>query len=49
MTEVQRLDNLVWEILRYARPHEPDLRPTSLQDVSSACGRCFVSKRTVVA
>ncbi len=33
MDEVQRLDNLVWEFLRYARPHEPDLRPTSLHDV----------------
>jgi two-component system sensor histidine kinase HydH len=33
MGEVQRLDNLVWEFLRYARPHEPDLRPTSLHDV----------------
>jgi signal transduction histidine kinase len=33
MSEVQRLDNLVWEFLRYARPHEPDLRPTSLHDV----------------
>lgn len=33
MGEVQRLDNLVWEFLRYARPHEPDLRPTSLNDV----------------
>jgi two-component system, NtrC family, sensor histidine kinase HydH len=33
MAEVQRLDNLVWEFLRYARPHEPDLRPTSLHDV----------------
>lgn len=33
MGEVQRLDNLVWEFLRYARPHEPDLRSTSLHDV----------------
>jgi two-component system sensor histidine kinase HydH len=33
MGEVQRLDNLVWEFLRYARPHEPDLRLTSLHDV----------------
>ena len=33
IVEVQRLDNLVWEFLRYARPHEPDLRPTSLNDV----------------
>lgn len=33
MTEVERLDHLVWEFLRYARPHEPDLRPASLHDV----------------
>ena len=33
MAEVQRLDNLVWEFLRYARPHEPDLRTTALHDV----------------
>lgn len=33
MVEVQRLDNLVWEFLRYARPHEPELRPTSLHAV----------------
>ena len=33
LAEVQRLDNLVWEFLRYARPHKPDLRPTSLSDV----------------
>jgi two-component system, NtrC family, sensor histidine kinase HydH len=33
MAEVQRLDHLVWEFLRYARPHEPELRPTSLHDV----------------
>jgi signal transduction histidine kinase len=33
IVEVQRLDNLVWEFLRFARPHEPDLRPTSLHDV----------------
>lgn len=33
MTEVQRLDNLVWEFLRYARPHMPDLRPTSLHEL----------------
>ncbi len=33
MAEVQRLDNLVWEFLRYARAHEPDLRPMSLDDV----------------
>jgi len=34
MTEVQRLDSLVWEFLRYARPHQPDLRPTSLHDLT---------------
>jgi signal transduction histidine kinase len=33
MAEVQRLDHLVWEFLRYARPHEPELRPTSLDEV----------------
>jgi two-component system, NtrC family, sensor histidine kinase HydH len=33
MVEAQRLDNLVWEFLRYARPHDPDLRPTSLHGV----------------
>jgi signal transduction histidine kinase len=33
MAEVQRLDHLVWEFLRYARPHEPELRLTSLHDV----------------
>jgi signal transduction histidine kinase len=33
MTEVQRLDHLVSEFLRYARPHDPDLRPTSLDNV----------------
>jgi signal transduction histidine kinase len=33
MAEVQRLDHLVWEFLRYARPHDPDLRPTSLDHV----------------
>ena len=33
MGEVQRLDNLVWEFLRYARPHEPELRPASLHHV----------------
>ena len=31
--EVQRLDDLVWEFLRYARPHEPDPRWTSLHEV----------------
>jgi two-component system, NtrC family, sensor histidine kinase HydH len=33
MVETQRLDNLVWEFLRYARPHDPDLRLTSLHSV----------------
>jgi signal transduction histidine kinase len=33
MAEVQRLDTLVWDFLRYARPHQPDLRPTSLAAV----------------
>lgn len=33
MLEVQRLDNLVGEFLRYARPHGPNLHPTSLHDV----------------
>jgi len=33
MSEVQRLDKLVWEFLRYARPHEPELRETSVADV----------------
>ena len=29
MVEVQRLDDLVWEFLSYARPHQPELRPAS--------------------
>ena len=33
MAEVHRLDNLVAEFLRYARPRAPDLRLTSLHDV----------------
>jgi two-component system, NtrC family, sensor histidine kinase HydH len=33
MAEVRRLDRLVWEFLRYARPHAPELRPTPLHDV----------------
>jgi two-component system sensor histidine kinase HydH len=33
MAEVQRLDGLVWEFLRYARPHEPELRMTPLHDI----------------
>jgi two-component system sensor histidine kinase HydH len=45
--EVQRLDNLVWEFLRYARPREPELRPASLHHVvervvallQAECGR----------
>jgi signal transduction histidine kinase len=31
--EVQRLDDLIREFLRYARPHEPDLRPTPIDEV----------------
>ena len=33
MAEANRLDNLVREFLRYARPHEPDLRPMALDVV----------------
>ena len=33
MAEVQRLDRLVWEFLRYARPHAPELRSMPLHDV----------------
>jgi signal transduction histidine kinase len=33
MKEVQRLDLLVWEFLRYARPHEPELRTMPLDEV----------------
>ena len=33
LEEVQRLNALVWEFLRYARPHEPDLRVTTLSDL----------------
>jgi signal transduction histidine kinase len=33
MAEVQRLDRLVWEFLRYARPHAPELCVTPLHDV----------------
>ncbi|MEP7309931.1 MAG: ATP-binding protein [Acidobacteriota bacterium] len=33
IVEVQRLDNLVWEFLHYARPREPELRPASLHHV----------------
>jgi two-component system, NtrC family, sensor histidine kinase HydH len=35
LEEVQRLDHLVWEFLRYARPHEPDLRRTPLNTLVS--------------
>jgi two-component system sensor histidine kinase HydH len=33
MAEVQRLDRLVWEFLRYARPHDPELRAMPLHEV----------------
>jgi signal transduction histidine kinase len=33
MAEVDRLDHLVWEFLRYARPHDPELRPVSLHEI----------------
>ena len=33
MSEVRRLDRLVWEFLRYARPHDPELRVLSLHDI----------------
>lgn len=33
MMEVQRLDRLVWEFLRYARPHEPEPRCVPLHEV----------------
>jgi len=33
MREVQRLDLLVWEFLRYARPHAPELRTIALDEV----------------
>jgi two-component system, NtrC family, sensor histidine kinase HydH len=33
MVETQRLDNLVWEFLRYARPHDPELRSTAIHTV----------------
>src|SRR5579862_7141917 len=33
MTEVQRLDKLVWEFLRFARPHAPELQSMPLHDV----------------
>jgi two-component system sensor histidine kinase HydH len=33
MREVQRLDKLVWEFLKFARPHAPELRSIPLHDV----------------
>ena len=33
LKEVQRLDLLVWEFLRYARPHAPELRTIALAQV----------------
>jgi signal transduction histidine kinase len=33
MSEVRRLDGLVWEFLRYARPHAPELCVTPFHDV----------------
>jgi two-component system, NtrC family, sensor histidine kinase HydH len=33
LKEVQRLDLLVWEFLRYARPHAPELRTVALDQV----------------
>jgi two-component system, NtrC family, sensor histidine kinase HydH len=33
MAEVHRLDRLVWEFLRYARPHDPELRVVPLHEV----------------
>jgi two-component system, NtrC family, sensor histidine kinase HydH len=33
MAEVDRLDHLVWEFLRYARPHDPELRSVSLHEI----------------
>ncbi len=33
MSEVRRLEQLVWEFLRYARPHAPELRVTSVHDI----------------
>jgi two-component system, NtrC family, sensor histidine kinase HydH len=33
MAEVQRLDQLVWEFLRYARPHDPELRSMPVTEV----------------
>jgi signal transduction histidine kinase len=33
MAEVRRLDGLVWEFLKYARPHDPELRAMPLHEV----------------
>jgi two-component system, NtrC family, sensor histidine kinase HydH len=33
MVEVDRLDHLVWEFLRYARPHDPELRSVPLHEI----------------
>jgi two-component system sensor histidine kinase HydH len=33
MAEVDRLDHLVWEFLKYARPHDPELRSVSLHEI----------------
>ena len=34
MSEVDRLDHLVWEFLRYARPHDPELVSVSLHEIA---------------
>jgi two-component system sensor histidine kinase HydH len=34
IAEVDRLDHLVWEFLRYARPHDPELVSVSLHDIA---------------
>jgi signal transduction histidine kinase len=34
MAEVDRLDHLVWEFLRYARPHDPELVSVSLHEIA---------------
>jgi signal transduction histidine kinase len=33
MSEVRRLDRMTWEFLQYARPHNPELRLSSVHDV----------------
>lgn len=33
MSEIRRLDTMVWDFLQFARPHDPDLRRTSVHDV----------------